>query len=212
MAYREGTCDEEALIDNFRDHYFLKVVPEYKLKPEDIILDIGAHIGAYAVSVASELRRCKVFALEPSKENFEYLERNVALNNLSNVIVSNLALYDFQGTASLYHCKGSWGHTISKKISDDYEEVKTDTLTNFIQDNNIICCNFMKMNCEGAEFKIVLSTPKEFLKKIEIVCISYHLDKTEGYSENDLIKYLQNCGFYAVIREKSPLRGVIVGY
>lgn len=212
IAYREDTADELVLQYSFEDDIFFTGVPEYNLKQDDIVIDIGAHIGTFSILAASKLKCGRVYSIEASKDNFEYLKRNIALNNLSNVFISNLALSDFKGITRLYHPseEGNWGYSIVKQDAKEFEEVKTDTLTNFIRDNNIIACDFMKLNCEGAEFKIILSTPMEILEKIKILLILYHLDSSIGHSENDLIKYLKECGFSITLREKTIGRGWII--
>lgn len=212
ISYREGTVDEEVLVYSFEnDVYF---IPEYNPKPDDVIIDLGAHIGTFSILAASKLKRGKIYAIEPCKESFEYLLKNVALNKFSNISSSNLALTDFKGTTKLYYDinSGNWGHSIVKKFSEQGEEVQTDTLTNFMQDNNILQCDYMKLNCEGAEFKIILSTPKEILRRVKLMFILYHLDLVENYSEKDLMKYLHKCGFSTTIRNKSDTRGWIIAH
>ena len=96
--------------------------------------------------------------------NSEYYKH--ALKNASGEWRASKVLDFLIGTIEgLYHDikNGNWGHTITKKVSRKYEVVKTDTLTNFMKDNNILHCDFMKLNGEGSEFKIILSTSKEIL-------------------------------------------------
>ena len=45
------------------------------------------------------------------------------------------------------------------------------------------------------EFLIIMSTLKEILERIKLAAILYHVDMISGYSEHDLIAYLQKCGF-----------------
>ena len=56
------------------------------IKEEDVVLDIGANIGYYAL-IESQLvgLNGKVYAVEPVQGNFELLKKNVHLNNLENV-------------------------------------------------------------------------------------------------------------------------------
>lgn len=210
IAYREETDDETILRDDVAKNFTLGGIPEYKLNPEDVIIDIGAHIGTFTILAASKLKNGKVYAIEPSRENFEYLKKNVDLNNFSNVFISNLALADFKGVARLYHAIGTRGHSITKKFSKEYEEITTETLGNFLINNHIVHCDFLKCNCEGAEFKIILSTPKSVLERIKIIFIKYHLDCADGYSEKDLIKHLKKCNFSCTIRYRSNKRGWLI--
>jgi hypothetical protein len=52
------------------------------------VIDIGAHIGHYALIAAHRLRRAHgmVFAFEPHPANFSDLQRNKNLNSLDNLI------------------------------------------------------------------------------------------------------------------------------
>lgn len=213
IAYRKGTCDEDVIKANFIDNIFLNSIPEYRPMPNDVIIDIGAHIGAFAIAMGA-INKCKVYAIEPERQNFEYLSANILSNNLSNVRASKIALTDFKGTINLYLdlLNGSWGDTVVKKVSDQYETVVTDTLANFLEEHKIPKVDFMMCNCEGSEFKIILSTPKEILKRIKIMVILYHLDLVEGYSEKMLYRYLKNCGFSAKIMNRRPKRGWIVAH
>ena len=69
-----------------KDIEFLK----HFLKPESIVLDIGAHIGTLTIPFAGKAK--KVYAFEPTPTTRSYLEKNIALNNLQNVTVFPFAL------------------------------------------------------------------------------------------------------------------------
>jgi FkbM family methyltransferase len=57
------------------------------LRPGDVVLDIGAHIGTVAIPLALACdRSVRVFAFEPQPDVFALLERNVALNGLGDQI------------------------------------------------------------------------------------------------------------------------------
>ena len=53
------------------------------LRPHDVVLDIGAHIGTFAIPIAMACQRSvRVFAFEPQPDVYALLERNVMLNGL----------------------------------------------------------------------------------------------------------------------------------
>lgn len=211
IAYRgEGTDDAELLRYFLETDCDLKNIPEYNPKEDHIIIDVGAHIGVFSVFAASKLKKGSVFAIEPAQGNFEFLKRNVAINNFSNIYISKIALAGCKGTSRLSLSASDRGHSITKTYSSAYEEVETDTLTNFLNVHNIWRCDFLKLNCEGAEFPIILGTPKEMLKRIKTIFIKYHLDCVDGYSEKDLISYLRACGFFCTLRYKDRERGWII--
>src|SRR5215510_7971826 len=60
------------------------------LKPTDIALDIGSHVGYFTLLMA---KRCKqVYAHEPNMENYVTLQSNIKLNKLYNVATLNVAV------------------------------------------------------------------------------------------------------------------------
>jgi FkbM family methyltransferase len=84
--------------DPFTTEMFKKIV-----KPEMVVLDIGANIGYYSLLAAS-LVGCngKVWAFEPEPHNFANLQDNLELNGYNNVILVNKAVSNDSGMASLY--------------------------------------------------------------------------------------------------------------
>jgi FkbM family methyltransferase len=73
------------------------------LRPGDVALDIGAHVGYYTLLMARRVGpRGRVFAFEPDPANFDLLRRNVALNGYANVVLGPLAAADRGGPARLH--------------------------------------------------------------------------------------------------------------
>lgn len=203
--YREFSPDEQVIKDTITDNIFFEGFPEYKIKPNHIVFDIGAHIGAFSLLLSSRLPKGKVFAFEPCLETFEILEKNIEVNSIENILPFKVALTDYVGETKLYYDvnEGNWGHSITKAYSEKGEVVPTDTLNNFFQTHKIEKCDFMKFNCEGAEFKIILSTPKEALKKIDTMLVLYHMDLAEEFKISQLVNHLKSAGFYTEIRNQT---------
>jgi FkbM family methyltransferase len=216
LFYRPGTSDEDVIGHSFNDDIFFEGVPEYKLAKEDTIVDIGAHIGTFSLLAASRVPEGKVYSFEPSKETYEILVCNKEINSLNNLKVFKVAISDRVGSVELFHDleHGNWGHSIAKAISSVSETVETDTLENFFQKSKIKFCNFMKFNCEGAEFAILLNTPKEVLQQVKCMLVLYHQDMTESYTVEELKKHLNSSGFHLHEREVTldPPRGWIIAY
>jgi len=210
IAYRKNTVDELIFRDSFNNDIFFSGVPEYKPKSGDVIIEIGAHIGTFSVLASSKIGNGKIFAIEASADTFNFLKINRALNHCENISIHHLAISDRNGKCTLYHYKGNWGHSLVKKLSGQSEEVKCSTLSDFFRNNQISRCNFMKFNCEGSEFPIILSTPGEMLQRIEIILVLYHCDLWNKNTESDLVLYLNTHGFECEIRNKSKKRGWII--
>ncbi|MGH7662461.1 MAG: FkbM family methyltransferase, partial [Vulcanimicrobiaceae bacterium] len=80
------------------------------LKEDDVVLDIGANIGYYALLENEKATRGHIFACEPSPSNRELLQRNLALNDASRVRVFPFAFaQESKGGRPFYiYDKSNW--------------------------------------------------------------------------------------------------------
>ncbi len=211
IAYRKDTADEAVIGCSFDNDIFFSGVPEYRPDEGHVIIDIGADIGTFSLLSSSKVGRGRVHAIEASEDSFNLLRINVALNQCANITVHHLAIADKEGTCTLYHSDtGNWGHSTVRIRSRSSETVKSCTLSAFLERNQINECHFMKLNCEGAEFPILLSTPKYVLQRIGTILVLYHCDLWSDNTEADLISHLESSGFNCVIRNRSEKRGWII--
>lgn len=211
VAFRRGTADERVIAQSFANDIFYAAIPDYRPAPTDILLDIGAHIGTFALASAPKVPKGKVWAIEASQDTFNYLRINVAINGLANVHASHLALTDKTGRTRLYHDQaGNWGHSIMSPLSSGGEEVETDTLAGYMASNGIEHVDFAKLNCEGAEFPILLGAPPEVLRKIDRLLILFHCDLAKGYTLDQLTDGLKAAGFELEVTANKKQRGRVI--
>lgn len=100
------TCldrDYESVATDIQDHW--------------TIIDIGAGLGDFAISVAYEHPNCRVYAYEPFPESYRLLEENIKLNSVSNVIASPMAVGAQSGEITLYTMGAAVQHTTTKTAS-----------------------------------------------------------------------------------------------
>ena len=79
--------------------------------------------------------------------------------------------------------------------TNNFVIVKSKSLLDIFSENNIQECNFLKLDCEGAEYDIINSLPSDFLNKIKKSVIEYHLADTHPKLLEQLIKKLRKCSF-----------------
>jgi FkbM family methyltransferase len=209
VAYRAGTADESVIAHSFDNDIFFKGVPEYVPMPDHVIVDVGAHIGTFTLLAASKAKAGRVYAIEASRETYNFLRINVALNALKNVVTSQVALASGAGKTVLHHDlgTGNWGHSIMKQLSQVGEEVETQTLAGYMDQHGIGRIDFIKCNCEGAEFPIFLTTPNEVFSKIGMMLVLYHCDLVEGYSLDALLSHMEGSGFKIKVFNRTADRG-----
>jgi FkbM family methyltransferase len=171
------------------------------------IVDIGANIGAFSIySVYNNENRC--FAYEPELSNFLKLEENIKLNNLSDRIKAfNFAVSDSCEDMKLYKFE-SIAHSTTRK-GDNFDIVHCIDLRSIIEHNEIKKIDYLKIDCEGAEFDIFYGTSREVFDKIEYLCFEYHnYSEKENYNGVYLIEYMERNGF-KIIEHKIVTPGLL---
>ena len=198
VNFRENTSDEDVISHSFDNDIFLTSIPYFKLNKEHIIVDIGAHIGAFSLLFVAKRKLSKAYAVEPAEETYSVLEQNILDNSLGDTIIPcKIALNDRSGKSILYHDleSGNWGHSISNKLSDSFEEVHTESPDHFFESRKIERCDLIKFNCEGAEFEIIESMSKKTVKKIKTWIVLYHEDINRNGDHSKIINKLKKFGF-----------------
>lgn len=110
---------------------------EKLLCDDEVVYDVGAHIGAWTIPAA--LIGKEVYAFEPNIDCCDILHDNLALNGLNNVTVHNIALSN-----------GSWNATVNSCYNDNNTSraIKLDKVFADPPD-------FIKIDVEGAELEVI---------------------------------------------------------
>lgn len=182
-----------------RDDYTPK---DMEIKKGDIIIDVGAHIGAFSLYAATRAKNVKVHSYEPFKKSFDQLKKNIQLNNLQKLIkIFNLGVYGKKGP-QIFYIKLDHVMDSSLFIKNEQKEIiNCTTLKDIFNSNKIKKCNFLKMDCEGAEFEILYNTPKEYLKKIHKIAMEYHDIDKKNLNHKQLKKFLEQNNFKVIIKK-----------
>lgn len=159
------------------------------------VVDIGAHIGTFAVRAAGLARR--VLCYEPTRESFELLSRNVA--RFPNVKVHNTAVAGRRGTVTLFLGKNpSRNSLFPPETEPNLGEVTVEsfTLEDIFREHAIETCDFLKLDCEGAEYDILYAAPAQLWRRIARVAMEYHLTREPDgrWSGEALARYLHEVG------------------
>ena len=136
------------------------ILARFAPKEGDTVIDIGAHIGRYTITSSKQVGDSgKVVAIEADPDNFELLKRNIALNNLINVLPLNYAVFSTKTRMKLYEQSASAKYNslmlARAAKTKNYVEVDADTLDNILKLNRVNQVNWIKIDVEGAEFEVL---------------------------------------------------------
>ena len=146
------------------------------LSPEHSYIDIGAWIGP-TLLYGCQLAKA-AYALEPDPLAYGELEKNVALNGdrASNVSLFNACIAIHTGEAAL-GSRGAGGDSTSSLLfakKKTHWTVKALTFADFVRQNSISDCNFIKMDIEGGEYRILPLMSEYLVAKRPTLHLSLH--------------------------------------
>lgn len=179
-----------------------------RIKNDDIVIDIGAHIGLFALYASQFCKAGKIFCFEPVKENFDMMISNIELNGLTNVFATNAAVSADNNTVTIYLNEDQAGHSMHQ-VSSKKVQAKSVSLKNIFDSNSIEMCDFLKIDCEGAEYSIMSSLPDSYYNRIKKVFMEYHLADTKPQLLKDLISRLHMFAFKTMQTETTPSMGLL---
>jgi len=169
-------------------------------------LDVGAGIGDFSISVAQRLPGSRVIALEPFPSSHQLLLDNIRLNRVSNVQALGYALGAGSGPHRLRAGQAEPGQSSTARrgpgVTTHEEEVPGRSLAGLFEELGIERCDFLKMDCEGAEYEILMTADGATLARIGHIALEYH-DLYTDHSHEELAEFLGAKG-YRIRTEPSP--------
>ena len=175
-------------------------IEDFEINTNDTVVDIGAHIGLFSLLVSQLCKTGKILSFEPVSENFDLLVSNLKLNHIENILPFNMAVSKNSDRLDLFLNNDQSAHSIFSKSSESIS-VESTSLQKIFDENKISACKLLKLDCEGAEYKIIDSLPSEYLDKIQNIVMEYHLADTKPELARDLISKIENADFQ--VKKKS---------
>ena len=178
---------------------------------DDVVLDVGAHVGLVAIWLALRNPGIRIVALEPDPLNFAHLTANIAANAVRNVVPLELAVTadarpleiarppDNSGGASACFARSEGFATATVKST------KLDVIfTEYVENR----CKLLKMDCEGAEHEILPACT--ILPRVDWFSAEFHINsqlQAKGCSNEGLAELVR--GY--VLPERISIKSINMG-
>jgi FkbM family methyltransferase len=174
--------------------------PGFELNEEDVVIDIGGHIGSFTQLAAAAASNGHVYAYEPDPENYSRLSKNINAGGYKNVSLFQMAVSEKRGEVTFHRDDLNSAESSIYKSGSNSFKVTSTTLSNIMDKNNLDKCNYLKLDCEGAEYDIVFNSPPELFKKVDKIVMECHTPrffeiKNPAYSQERMISYLSKLGY-----------------
>jgi FkbM family methyltransferase len=142
-----------------------------------ICIDVGANIGVTAIGFGT--LAAKVYAIEPSPKNYYFLTKNIEANRLTNISAFQFAIATRPGELPFYDTRGFRAGSFLCREHDslaalhhgeDAIKVKTISLDEFVEGENIERVSLLKVDVEGFEHEVLVGA-KEMLRRFHPITI-----------------------------------------
>ena len=158
----------------------IKFLKHFNIKPKNII-DLGACWGEFSLFLSKNFSDSNIFSIEGSEKNYDVLNINLNHNpDLSKKIKTfNLIISDKDGYEEISDSTSTM-NTLKSVINKEeirYKTIKSNKLETFIMKHNIDV-DFIKIDIEGSELKLLPDLKNNFTKSIQIELINYNTIET----------------------------------
>ena len=177
----------------FGDYHELNTIKKISGNDKVLFLDCGCNYGFYSLYVASLSSENQIISVEASKKTLEELNKNLNLNNFSNIYFYNNAISDTdEKIINFNESEKDWESSITHQNYNSNESsivnsIKIDTL---VQDYELEKYKIIiKLDIEGNEMSGIHGSLDLIEKSSPLIIIEF---SKYIFSKKDNIEYLKN--------------------
>jgi FkbM family methyltransferase len=171
--YEVSSLDNDDYLLTLGDEFDPHMIALFRalIKPDDVVADIGANIGATSLFFSSVVK--KVYAFEPSSVTYQILVENLKKNEITSVVAVNIGLGSTPQKQTITMAPTfRAGAFISEKIQPVAghvtESISIDTLDNYFQGKDLP--TFLKVDVEGYEMRVI-EGGRRLLETVKPTCV-----------------------------------------
>jgi FkbM family methyltransferase len=160
-----------------------------------LIVDIGSCVGSFTIWAGRRSPKARLIVVEPNPKVYPCLVDNIERNDLrERVTFVEGALGATSGLGTLEDdlARNTEMRVVPIGLGMG-TNIKVFTLEQLFAETMTDHCDLLKMDCEGAEYDILLTAPDSVLRRIRAIVCEYHPMNQRGPAQ--LVDRLTECGF-----------------
>jgi FkbM family methyltransferase len=198
---------ETGLWSHFSDVWYHHSYTKFCSIPlNSLVVDIGANVGVFSLFAARFARL--VYAVEPASSNYSRLVQNAS--QVQAIVPLNYACAACDGIRSLDVSGIPVTFSLmTGSTGTAQESVEVVSLATLFERYRIDSCDYLKLDCEGAEFEIILEADPSILNRVRRIVLEYHDHLSSKYSHLDILEKLGTLGFHTSTYNSNGTYGMI---
>jgi len=198
-------CALELFQEIFRDNSHC-AAPGFDARDAELVVDLGANHGFYALKLQRQNPRCRMLCVEPNPYVFPLLSKNMRVNGFCNAVLVDKAAAASEGVIELDLIRQI--HAIAGRalrdvprawMREDFIEsvrVGSVTLTQLLAEYGLSTVDILKVDVEGMELDILRSA-QDILASVAKMVVERHSRRTR----DAIVSLLTECGFDLILDE-----------
>ncbi len=154
---------DEVFIDKFYDKELTSQKP--------LIVDVGGNQGYFSLRYRQLYPQAVIYTFEPDPTNFDRLNRNVKESPSGHIHAFMMGMGNETRTEKLFlHPTNLGGHSIVQETDNQpFEEIRIIGIEEAFETYQWKQVDLLKLDCEGAEFEIIMALNETLAKKIQTI-------------------------------------------
>jgi FkbM family methyltransferase len=196
---RDFVMSEPSEPDHAWEPQTSRILVDLAKRAEQVVIG-GAYFGDHAILIAREVakRGGRVHAFEPNNEQRHMLQRNAALNGLSNIVPRPEGLWNNSSTTLKLVGYDSFA---AAEVAEGEDAFHTVTIADYLKAEHVDRLDLIVIDIEGAEFAALqgaeafLDRPAGQAPNILFEVHRHYVDWTNGLENTDIVRYLTDRGY-----------------
>ena len=174
------------------------------LPEKPVVIDVGGNVGFFSLFALHLRPQARCFTFEPVTGNFSQLQKNQRRNPRADWHIFHAAVAGQDGAVQISSPTGQDLVTDASikrpgrpaaRSAGVSETVQACALQTIFEREGISHCDWLKLDCEGAEYEILYNAPSALFDRISCITMETHFGDGSRNNTGAVADYLEGRGY-----------------
>ncbi len=180
LWFRTGTSDLQVFNDVICDKAYSYIE---KMQNVSFVIDCGANVGYFSALCLSMFPDCTVVAVEPDKENFKIMQRNLA-PYVGRIKAINAGVWSHRTALAIsakpYRDGREWTRQVRECLPGEASDLSGVDISTIMEEAGRKRVSLLKIDIEGSETVVFSKNFENWIQSVDVIMIELHDDSDFG--------------------------------